>query len=90
MLSVPDPTAAKDGPSVPAGLTAGGPVMTARTSTRTDFTTLDEQITRALTTLRLARTRSAREKTTNDVYAEKRAEANLNTLLDYRHAAQQR
>jgi hypothetical protein len=64
--------------------------MTAPAPTRTDFTTLDRRITRALTALRLARSVSARANTREDVDAEKRAEENLNALLDFRRAAQQR
>ena len=60
--------------------------MTASAPTRADFATLDGQITRALSTLRLARTVSARGRTRGDLDAERRAEANLNALLDYRNA----
>jgi hypothetical protein len=64
--------------------------MTAPAPTRTNFAPLDQRITHALTTLRLARSMSGRAKTREDIDAEKRAEANLNALLDYRHVAQSR
>ena len=64
--------------------------MTASAPTRTGLTTLDTRITQALTALRLARSEGARAKTGENVYAEERAEANLNALLDYRFSAQRR
>jgi hypothetical protein len=64
--------------------------MTAPAPTRTDLTVLDQQIVRALVALRLARLASARTSSPRDLDAEARAEANLNTLLEYRHAARRR
>jgi hypothetical protein len=64
--------------------------MTASTPTRAGLTSLDTRITQALSTLRLARSAGAKAKTCDDVHAEERAEANLNALLDYRYATQQR
>ena len=64
--------------------------MTASALTRTSLTSLDTRITQALNTLRLARSVGGRAKTRDDVYAEERAEADLNALLDYRYAAQRR
>ena len=59
--------------------------MAAVAPARTDFSVLDTQITHALFALRLARIITARGRTAEDRDAEKRAEANLNTLLDHRH-----
>jgi hypothetical protein len=64
--------------------------MTASALPRTGLTSLDTRITQALTTLRLARRVRERAQTRDDVYAEQRAEANLNALLDYRYATQRR
>jgi hypothetical protein len=62
--------------------------MTAPAPTRMNFASLDQRITQALTTLRLARADSARAQSREDIDAEKRAEAHLNALLDYRQSAQ--
>jgi hypothetical protein len=51
-----------------------------------DLATLDRRIERALNSLRLTRAVSARLATRSNLAAEKRAEANLNALLEYRHA----
>jgi hypothetical protein len=59
--------------------------MAAAASTRTKFAAIDEQITHALFALRLARVITARGRTAEDRDAERRAEANLNALLDHRH-----
>jgi hypothetical protein len=56
--------------------------------TRTDFTTLDTQITQALFALRLARIVTARQRTAEDRDAERRAESDLNALLDHRRDRQ--
>jgi hypothetical protein len=57
--------------------------------TRPDFATIDVQITHALFALRLARVVTARRRTQDAREVEGRAEASLNSLLDYRHARQQ-
>jgi len=62
--------------------------MATAAPTRTDFTVLDAQITHALFALRLARVATARGRTQEDREAEKRAEANLDALLDHRHHRQ--
>jgi len=62
--------------------------MATAAPTRTDFTVLDTQITNALFALRLARVVTARGRTQEDRDAEKRAEANLDALLDHRHRHQ--
>ncbi len=62
--------------------------MTASAPTRTDFTILDDHITQALATLRLARIVSARGRTPADADAVERAEACLNAFLDCRLADQ--
>jgi hypothetical protein len=59
--------------------------MAAVAPARTDFSVLDTQITHALFALRLARIITARGHTAEDRDAEKRAEADLNGLLDHRH-----
>jgi hypothetical protein len=59
--------------------------MAAVAPARTEVTALDAQITHALFALRLARIITARGRTAEDRDAEKRAEANLNALLDRRH-----
>ena len=64
--------------------------MTAPALPRTDFTVLDQRITRSLTALRSARAAATRAQTRTTTEALERAEANLDALLDYRHAAQQR
>jgi hypothetical protein len=64
--------------------------MTVSAPTRSGLTTLDTRITEALTALRLARRAVARRQTREDVCAAERAETNLNALLDYRYATQQR
>jgi hypothetical protein len=56
--------------------------------TRPDFASLDRRITQALTALRLVRGDSTQARTREGIAAEKRAEADLNALLDYRQAAQ--
>jgi hypothetical protein len=58
--------------------------MAVAAPTRTDFSALDAQITHALFALRLARIISDRGRTAADRDAERRAEANLNALLDHR------
>jgi hypothetical protein len=62
--------------------------MVTAAPTRTDFTMLDAQIAHALFALRLARAVTARGRTSEDEDAERRAEANLNALLDFRHHRQ--
>jgi hypothetical protein len=62
--------------------------MAAVAPARTEFTALDAQITHALFALRLARIITARGRTAEDRDAEKRAEANLNTLLEHRRHRQ--
>jgi hypothetical protein len=64
--------------------------MTAPALTRTDFTVLDQRITRSLMALRSARAASMRLPTRTTTEALEQAEANLDALLDYRYAAQQR
>jgi hypothetical protein len=64
--------------------------MTAQTHTRTDFTILDQQITRALDALRLARSLASTERTQARADAERLSEQNLNALLDHRRAARWR
>jgi hypothetical protein len=59
--------------------------MTAPAPTRTDFTTLDQHITRALSALRRARNASRHERTQARMDAERLSEDNLNALLDYRN-----
>jgi hypothetical protein len=59
--------------------------MAALAPVGTDFSVIDTQITHALFALRLARVVTARERRAEDRDAEKRAEANLNALLDHRH-----
>ena len=58
--------------------------MAVAARTRADFSALDAQITHALFALRLARIISDRGRTAADRDAERRAEANLNALLDHR------
>ena len=62
--------------------------MATAAPTRIDFTALDAQITHALFALRLARIVTARGRTQEDRDAEKRAEANLDALLDHRQLRQ--
>jgi hypothetical protein len=62
--------------------------MAVAAPTRTDFAALDAQITHALFALRLARIITARGRTAEDRDAERRAEANLNALLDHRRDRQ--
>jgi hypothetical protein len=64
--------------------------MTAPALTRTDFTVLDQRITRSLMALRSARAASMRVRNRMTTEALEKAEANLDALLDYRYAAQQR
>jgi hypothetical protein len=61
--------------------------MTAPADIRTDFTVLDQHITKALCALRLARSASSQGKTRARGDAERVSEENLNALLDYRNAA---
>jgi hypothetical protein len=63
--------------------------MTAHSNTRTDFTILDQQITRALDALRVARSLSSKERTQARVDAERLSEQNLNALLDHRQSYRQ-
>ena len=60
--------------------------MTASLPTETELLALDQRITHALATLRLARVVRARRHSPADRDAEARAETELNALLDYRHA----
>jgi hypothetical protein len=62
--------------------------MAVAAPTRTDLAALDAQITHALFALRLARIITARGRTAEDRDAERRAEANLNALLDHRRDRQ--
>jgi hypothetical protein len=54
------------------------------------FVTLDSLIVRALAELRAARRACARTSDRENLDVQVRAEANLNALLEYRHASQQR
>ena len=63
--------------------------MTTFVRTQSDLSALDRHIGRALGALRAARAASARVCSHKNFQAEARAEADLNALLEYRHAAQQ-
>lgn len=63
--------------------------MTTFVRTQSDLSALDRHIARALVNLRAARVASARVSSQKNIQAETRAEADLNALLEYRHAAQQ-
>lgn len=64
--------------------------MTARTVGRTDLAALDRHIMRALAALRCARLIVLHSGSAPDRHNERRAEANLNALLEYRYAASRR
>jgi thermostable 8-oxoguanine DNA glycosylase len=64
--------------------------MTAPATIPTDLAVLDQHIVRALVALRLARAASARADNRKNVEAEARAEANMNALLEFRHATRRR
>src|SRR3954447_13482577 len=64
--------------------------MTAPPPARTDFAVLDGLILEALGALRSARIGSARTGNRKNLELLTRAEAHLNALLDYRHAAPRR
>ena len=65
------------------------PAMAPTAPARTDYAVLDTQITHALFALRLARIVTDRGRRAEDREAERRAEVNLNALLDHRHHRQQ-
>jgi hypothetical protein len=64
--------------------------MTAPARPRSDFAVLDRLILEALSELRTARTAAARTGNRKNLELQTRAEEHLNSLLEYRHAAQQR
>ena len=70
--------------------TAHQDTATQDVSSKAPFAVLDERITRALIALRQARTASRVSRTPLAELAVERAEANLNSLLDYRSAVSRR
>ena len=68
----------------------GGLAVTASTTTRSVFATLDARITSALLALRQARLAVAHSASAAALLQQQRAEENLNALLDYRNAVSHR